>query len=90
MRVGLPITLVLDAGVTFDVMLPLAEATLACAGECVGLDMGKGSASLRLRFRTLAPDRRRALLWWIGELVTRDFQARHTGGNRGWSAPRDT
>ena len=41
---------------------------------------------LRLRFRVLTPEKRRDLLSVIGELVTRDFQLRHTGGNRAWSA----
>lgn len=87
-RVPLPVTLTLDVGVSFDVILPLYEGELYCAGELVGLDVGKGTASLRLRFRSLAPKTRRDLLALIGELVTRDFQLRHTGGNRAWGAQR--
>jgi len=85
-RVPLPLTLTLDTGVAFDVILPAGESELTCSGELVGLNMGKGSASLRLRFRVLTPEKRRALLSVVGELVTRDFQLRHTGGNRAWSA----
>lgn len=84
-RVGLPMTLTLDAGARFDVVLPAAEGALVCAGELVGLAAGHGSASLRLRFRALAPETRRALLSCIGDLVTRDFQMRHTGGNHSWT-----
>ena len=83
-RVPLPLTLALDTGVAFDVILPVEEGELTCSGELVGLNMGKGSASLRLRFRVLTPEKRRALLSCIGGLVTRDFQLRHTGGNRVW------
>jgi hypothetical protein len=85
-RVPLPVTLALDTGVAFDVILPAGESELTCAGELVGLNMGKGSVSLRLRFRVLPPEKRCALLSLVGELVTRDFQLRHTGGNRTWSA----
>jgi PilZ domain len=85
-RVPLPLTLVLDTGMAFDVILPVGESDLTCSGELVGLNMGKGSANLRLRFRVLTPEKRRALLSLVGELVTRDFQLRHTGGNRAWSA----
>jgi len=85
-RVPLPLALVLDTGVAFDVILPAGESELICAGEVVGLNMGKGSAGLRLRFRVLTPEKRCALLSLVGELVTRDFQLRHTGGNRTWSA----
>ena len=83
-RVPLPVTLALDTGVAFDVILPAEGSELTCAAELVGLNMGKGSASLRLRFRVLPPEQRRALLSLVGELVTRDFQLRHTGGNRAW------
>jgi hypothetical protein len=85
-RVPLPVTLELDTGVAFDVILPADASELTCAGELVGLNMGKGSVSLRLRFRVLPPEKRCALLSLVGELVTRDFQLRHTGGNRSWSA----
>jgi hypothetical protein len=85
-RVPLPLTLALDTGLTVDVILPVGESELTYSGELVGLNMGKGSASLRLRFRVLTPEKRRALLSVIGELVTRDFQLRHTGGNRTWGA----
>lgn len=85
-RVPLPMTLILDAGVSFDVILPLDGGELLCAGELVGLDVGKGTASLRLRFRSLQQNTRRSLLTLIGELVTRDFQLRNTGGNRTWVA----
>ena len=85
-RVPLPLTLALDTDMAIDVILPVGESELSCSGELVGLNMGKGSASLRLRFRVLTPEKRRALLSVIGELVTRDFQLRHTGGNRAWSA----
>jgi hypothetical protein len=78
------VTLALDTGVAFDVILPAEGSELTCAAELVGLNMGKGSASLRLRFRVLPPEQRRALLSLVGELVTRDFQLRHTGGNRAW------
>ena len=61
MRVPLPLTLALDTGVAFDVILPAGECELTCSGELVGLNMGKGSASLRLRFRVLTPEKRRAL-----------------------------
>jgi len=83
-RVPLPMTLMLDAGVSFDVILPLHGGELLCAGEPVGLDVGKGTHSLRLRFRALHQDTRRSLLTLIGELVTRYFQLRNTGGNRAW------
>jgi c-di-GMP-binding flagellar brake protein YcgR len=83
-RVPLPLTLALDTGMAFDVILPAGESELTCPGELVGLTIGKGSASLRLRFRVLTPEKRRALLSLVGELVTRDFQLRHTGGNRAW------
>ncbi|HKO24361.1 MAG TPA: PilZ domain-containing protein [Chloroflexota bacterium] len=85
-RVPLPLTLVLDTGMVVDVILPVGESELTYSGELVGLNMGKGAVSLRLRFRVLTPEKRRALLSVIGELVTRDFQLRHTGGNRAWSA----
>jgi len=85
-RMPLPLTLVLDTGMAVDVILPAGESELTYSGELVGLNMGKGSASLRLRFRVLTPEKRHALLSVIGELVTRDFQLRHTGGNRAWSA----
>ena len=85
-RVPLPMTLMLDAGVSFDVTLPLDGGELLCAGELVGLDVGKGTVSLRLRFRSLTQETRRSLLTLIGELVTRDFQLRNTGGNRAWVA----
>jgi hypothetical protein len=85
-RVPLPLTLVLDTGMVVDVILPVGESELTYAGELVGLNMGKGAVSLRLRFRVLTPEKRRDLLSVIGELVTRDFQLRHTGGNRAWSA----
>jgi PilZ domain len=85
-RVPLPLTLALDTGMAVDVILPVGESELTYSGELVGLNMGKGSVSLRLRFRMLTPEKRRALLSVIGELVTRDFQLRHTGGNRAWSA----
>src|SRR5881227_589142 len=45
-RVPLPVTLVLDTGAAFDVILPTDESELICAGELVGLNMGKGSVSL--------------------------------------------
>jgi hypothetical protein len=83
-RVPLPLTLVLDTGMAFDVILSAGESELIYSGELVGLNMGKGSASLRLRFRVLTPEKRHSLLSLIGELVTRDFQLRHTGGNRSW------
>jgi hypothetical protein len=85
-RVPLPLTLALDTGMALDVLLPAGKSELTYSGELVGLNMGKGSASLRLRFRALTPEKRRALLSLIGDLVTRDFQLRHTGGNRAWSA----
>jgi hypothetical protein len=85
-RVPLPLTLALDTGMAVDVILPAGESELTYSGELVGLNMGQGSASLRLRFRVLTPEKRRALLSLIGDLVTRDFQLRHTGGNRAWSA----
>jgi PilZ domain len=85
-RVPLPLTLALDTGMAVDVILPVGESELTYSGELVGLNMGKGSASLRLRFRVLTPEKRRALLSVIGDLVTRDFQLRHTGGNQAWSA----
>ena len=81
-RVQLPLTLLLDSGVTIDVALPLEGENIICASELTGLDVGKGSARLRLRFQGVAPKTRRALLVWIGELVTRDLQQRHTGGAR--------
>jgi hypothetical protein len=83
-RVPLPLTLALDTDMAVDVILPAGESELTYSGELVGLNMGKGSASLRLRFRVLTPEKRHALLSLIGELVTRDFQLRHTGGNRSW------
>jgi PilZ domain len=85
-RVPLPLTLALDTGMTVDVILPVGASEPTYSGELVGLNMGKGSVSLRLRFRVLTPEKRRALLSVIGELVTRDFQLRHTGGNRAWGA----
>jgi PilZ domain len=85
-RVPLPLTLALDTDMAVDVILPAGESELTYSGELVGLNMGKGSASLRLRFRVLTPEKRHALISVIGELVTRDFQLRHTGGNRAWSA----
>jgi hypothetical protein len=84
-RLPLPLTLALDTGMAFDVILPAGESERTYSGELVGLNMGKGSVSLRLRFRVLTPEKRRDLLSVIGELVTRDFQLRHTGGNRAWS-----
>src|SRR5919198_398231 len=50
-RVPLPLTLALDTGMAFDVILPAGESELTYSGELVGLNMGKGSASLRLRSR---------------------------------------
>ena len=85
-RVPLPLTLALDTDMAVDVILPVGESELTFSGELVGLNMGKGSASLRLRFRVLTPEKRRDLLSVIGDLVTRDFQLRHTGGNRAWGA----
>ncbi len=81
-RVQLPLTLLLDAGVTLDVALPLGDEPLSLASELTGLDVGQGSARLRLRFRGLAPAPRRALLVWLGELVTRDLQLRRMGAGR--------
>jgi c-di-GMP-binding flagellar brake protein YcgR len=81
-RVPLPLTLALDTGMAVDVILPAGESELTYSGELVGLNMGQGSTSLRLRFRVLTPEKRRALLSLIGDLVTRDFQLRHTGGTR--------
>ena len=85
-RVQLPLTLLLESGVSVDVTLPLGEEPLALAGELTGLDVGHGSARLRLRFRGITPAARRALLVWIGELVTRDLQLRHSDGARKLSA----
>ena len=87
-RVPLPLTLILDAGVSFDAVLPVGEGELRCPGEIVGLEVGKGSVIMRLRFGALAAEARRDLLTLIGELVTRDFQLRHTGGNRAWRTRR--
>ncbi len=87
-RVPLPLTLILDAGISFDVMLPSSAGELRCIGEIVGLEVGKGSVIMRLRFGSLAAEARRDLLTLIGELVTRDFQLRHTGGNRAWRPRR--
>src|SRR5438094_7315454 len=39
-RVPLPLTLTLDTGVAFDVILPVGEGELTCLGELVGLNMG--------------------------------------------------
>ena len=78
--VPLPLTLILDAGVSFDVILPLSEGELRCAGELVGLEVGKGSAIMRLRFRSLAADdasrfARRLLASWSRAIFSSAIRA---------------
>ena len=77
-RLPLPLTLTLDAGATIKVALMADDDTLLCNAELAGLTMGKGAANVRLRFQSLHPYTRRALIAWVGQLVRRELQLRYT------------
>jgi len=68
----------LDKGATASVTLRTNAHTLICNAEIVSFDVAEAATEVRLRFRALAPQTQRALLAWIKELATADFQRRHT------------
>lgn len=81
-RLPLPLTLTFDAGATIKAALLADHDTILCDGELVGLTMGRGAATLRLRFHALPLETRRALLAWIGHLARREMQRYYTRRDR--------
>jgi len=58
------------AGSSCEMILPSATGVPVCSARIVGLDAGPGRSTLHLRFRAVRPDTRRALLVYLGELLT--------------------
>jgi len=72
-----PLPSKLDKGATATVTLRTDAHTLVCGGDIVSLDTTDAGEEVRLRFRALAPQTHRALLFWVNTLVTSAFQKRH-------------
>jgi c-di-GMP-binding flagellar brake protein YcgR len=65
-----PVALALGGAAPIEVSLETSHGTIRCSAELTGLHVQSHGVELRLRFRTLSVEQRRALLSYLGDLVT--------------------